>query len=320
MFELFSKRRARREGKYPPPPRSREFSPRLRHALFYALRDTFGEYDQSFSYISAPFEGNAIWESFHSTLFTSSDEYHAFPRRASWNSIENVFQFFSAASDAGIVDALDYGVFLVVHAAPRLHRSYTAYDLRQCGVSSAPSQTLAQLDHMLRSEGTIYRIADNELIISADDYTHNEAIVPALQALAEPGFDNALQEFHTALKDLRQGDYADALTKANHAFESTMKVIATKMGWPFNETDTSSKLIGVMVQRGLFPPMRESALSGLRVLLESDVPTLRNRTPSAGHGAGTNSTVTPEPIASYAVVAAAANIKLLMELYKARIR
>lgn len=320
MFELFSRRRARKEGAYPPPPGKREFSPRVRDALFYLLRDTFGEYDEAPSYITGPFAGNALWERFHSTLLISSDEYHAFSRRANWNALENIFHFFRAATAPALIDALDYGVFLVAHGASSLHRSHSKYDLGRYGVTHSPSETLARIDDMLRSEGTIYRIADDEIVVSTDDFTHNEAIVPALQALAEPGFENALQEFHAALKDLRHSDYADALSKANHAFESTMKVIASNMRWPFNENDTANRLVAVMLQHGLVPTMRESAFNGLRMLLESDVPTLRNRMPSAGHGAGTQNPNIPAPIASYAVVAAANNISLLIALYKARKR
>jgi hypothetical protein len=50
------------------------------------------------------------------------------------------------------------------------------------------------------------------------------------------------------------------------------------------------------------------------------VPTLRNKTPSAGHGAGTRSAAVPEPIATYAIVASAANIRLLVELYQIKAR
>jgi hypothetical protein len=91
------------------------------------------------------------------------------------------------------------------------------------------------------------------------------------------------------------------------------------MGWPFNDTDTASKLISVMLANGLVPSMRESALNGLRLMLESDVPTLRNKTPSAGHGAGVKRPGIPEPVAMYALVAAAANVRLLVELYRVRV-
>jgi len=66
--------------------------------------------------------------------------------------------------------------------------------------------------------------------------------------------------------------------------------------------------------------MRESALAGLRTVLESDLPTLRNKTPKAGHGAGTRSADAPEAIATYAVTVAAANIRLLVAEWKNKIQ
>jgi len=77
-----------------------------------------------------------------------------------------------------------------------------------------------------------------------------------------------------------------------------MKIIASKMRWSFNENDAAAKLVNVMITNGLCLPMRQSALTGLRQMLESDVATLRNKMPSAGHGAGARTPSVPAPIAT----------------------
>jgi hypothetical protein len=313
-FELFSQRKAKRTGKFPPKPTKIEFSARLRDAIFLTIRDCIGRYDESHNYISGSYAGNAYWGYLDRELFTQSDEYHTFKQVSGENASERVYKFLRYSTDAGVLDLLDVAAQLISTATDDLHRSADSYDQWRFGVTLSSSEALARLDQLLRVNGTIYRIAQGNVIISTEDFTHQEAVVPALQALAHPGFENALSEFHSALSHYRRGEFGDALTKANHAFESTMKVIATKMGWPFNESDTSAKLISVMLNNGLCPPMRESALTGLRTMLESDVPTLRNKTPSAGHGAGAKPATIPEPIATYAIVASAANVRLLIEL------
>jgi hypothetical protein len=129
------------------------------------------------------------------------------------------------------------------------------------------------------------------------------------------GFANARAEFHSALAHYRKGKFTAVLANANHGFESTMKIIASKTSRPFNETDTAAKLVNVMIINGLCPPMRQAALTGLRTMLESDVPTLRNKAPSSGHGAETKTPTVPVPIATYAIGASAANIWLLPRLF-----
>lgn len=313
-FELFSQRRLRQSGDYPPKPTKTVFSRRLRDALHQCLLRCIGSYDESLNYISGPFAGNSLWDYFHETMLTQSDEYHGF--KFSARSVgECVYQFFATASDAGFVDALDLATTIINRAADKLHRSVDEYERGQFGITLSSSAALQKMDELLRTNGTIYRITDGAVVVSTDDFTHEEAIVPALQALALPGFENALREFHDALSAYRSREGADVLTKANHAFESTMKVIASKMKWEYNDTDTAKALIDVMISNGLMPKMRESALTGLRVMLESDVPTLRNKVPSAGHGAGTQNPDIPEPFITYALNAAASNIRLLVELY-----
>ncbi len=288
------------------------FSPRLRDALLLTFTQCIGRYDTSLNYMEGPFRGNELWNLADETLRKRSDEYHGFRFQAAENASDRVRQYFARASDAGFVDAMDLAVAIVAACAEGLHRETGEYELHQFRISLSASAALEQMDELLRSEGTVFRIGDGSIFVSTDDFTHQEAVMPALHALSHPGFENALREFHEALAHHRSGEFGDVLTKANHAFESTMKVIATKMNWAYAETDTASKLIAVMVSNGLFPSMRESALGALRTLLKSDLPALRNKTPSAGHGAGTRRADVPESIATYAITVAAANIRLLV--------
>lgn len=201
----------------------------------------------------------------------------------------------------------------IIHAvADQHHRSIDGYEQRQFGITLSGADALRQMDELLRTNGTVFRIVDGRVVISTDDFTFEEAIVPALHVLGLPGFENALREFHEALAHHRMGEYADALTKSNHAFESTMKVIASQSGWDYSEGDTANKLVAIMLNEGLFPPMLESALNGLRTMLQSGVPTMRNKTPSAGHGAGTRIANVPESSATYAITVTAASIRLLI--------
>ena len=69
------------------------------------------------------------------------------------------------------------------------------------------------------------------------------------------------------------------------ALESTLKVICHRRAWQFDaEKDTASSLIDIVFKEGLIPDYLQSQFGALRSVLESGVPTIRNR--AGGHGAG----------------------------------
>ena len=69
-----------------------------------------------------------------------------------------------------------------------------------------------------------------------------------------------------------------------------------------------------MFENGLIPRELQSEFEGLRVLLSSGLPTLKNR--KAGHGQGSVPVEMPAHIAAYALHMAAANIVFLVESHK----
>ena len=75
-FDLFSQRRARTAGKHPPAPTKREFSARLRDALFIDIQDGIGPFDSSYSYIAGDDRPTALWKYYDRSLFKESEEYH----------------------------------------------------------------------------------------------------------------------------------------------------------------------------------------------------------------------------------------------------
>jgi len=144
-------------------------------------------------------------------------------------------------------------------------------------------------------------------------YVHSDIVEPAIAALGEAGFEGALQEFMNAHREYRHGNHKGAMNEALKAFESTMKAISTKMGWTFDPGSTATKLIALMVDRGLISASQESYFAGFRAALESGVPTLRNK--QSGHGQGAAIVPVPDYIAAFALHLTASNIVFLMAAY-----
>ena len=145
--------------------------------------------------------------------------------------------------------------------------------------------------------GVGYQYESGQIIVQSNSVLHTEAVKPALQLLTAPAFQGANEEYLKAHEHYRHGRYQECLVDCLKAFESTMKVICENMGWKYNQTDTASKLVDVCLSQGLVPTFTQQQLTSLRTLLESGVPTLRNK--KAGHGQGTQRHDVPSRLAQF---------------------
>jgi len=147
-------------------------------------------------------------------------------------------------------------------------------------------------------------VAHPRVVVRDHQVTYAEGINPALQLLADKGFSSANQEFLAALEDYRRGRHGDCLTKCCSAFESTMKLICARRGWPHSDKDTAAPLLKAILANSSIDSFFEQPLL--------TIATLRNRL-SSSHGAGVQPRLVPAHKARYALNATAAAILLLTE-------
>ena len=141
---------------------------------------------------------------------------------------------------------------------------------------------------------------------------------PALQLLNDSGdgFSGPLEEFLHAHERYRKGAYKDAVVSACKSFESTLKAICTRMSWPFDpHNDTAKSLMEKTFAEGLIPKYLQTEFTSLRSILESGVPTIRNKT--SGHGQGAVPSSLPEHFVAFVLHLTASNIVFLIESLKA---
>ena len=128
-------------------------------------------------------------------------------------------------------------------------------------------------------------------------FLHQEVVKPALQLLKAKHYAGANDEFRKAHEHYRYRRYGEAVNEYLKALESTLKVIYKKRKWTFSDKDQAKILLAVIFKKGLVPGYLESKLTGLRTVLESGVPTIRNR--ESGHGAGEEPRHIPHHLAAY---------------------
>jgi hypothetical protein len=123
-----------------------------------------------------------------------------------------------------------------------------------------------------------YRVVLPQIIRRDQQLTHKEIIEPTLQLLRDPRLHVANDEILRAHAEFRAGKWAESISLAGSAFESTMKTICSERKWQFDPNkDTCAVLVDILKTNGLISPFYAEPLKNLG--------TLRNKM-SAAHGRG----------------------------------
>ena len=202
----------------------------------------------------------------------------------------------------------------VEQAIPNVLHEYQNEGIK---LSQTSMQAIDELNQRFREHGIGYQYNNGQIIRIDSAFLHAEAVVPALTLISSEEFSGAEQEFRSAHEHYRKQEYKAAIVDAQRAFESTMKTICKKFGWDCNhEGDTASILINIVLKNELIPKYLQNHLFALKRVLESGLPTVRNK--EAGHGQGAEPVDVPEYLAAYALHLTASNIVLLVEAYKTK--
>ena len=207
--------------------------------------------------------------------------------------------FFETCETDHVLDAIEIVLRLIENAAVYLDH--------ECNAATVADE----INSRFRQHGIGYQYKSGQIIVETNRTLHVGATVPALQLLADPAYEGANEEFLGAHEHYRHRRNAECLVDCLKAFESTMKIICDAKGWPYNQNDTASKLIKVCLDNDLVPTFSDQQLTSLRTLLESGIPTVRNK--RGGHGQGVQRVGVPDSLARYALHLSAATILLLVE-------
>ena len=171
-----------------------------------------------------------------------------------------------------------------------------------------------ELNHRFKEHGVGYQYENGQIIRMDSQLIHVEIVQPALQLLSDKLYAGAEQEFLKAHEHYRKGNAKEALNECLKSFESVMKIICDKKNWAYEKNATSKQLINVCLENGLIPPYWQSHYSALRSLLESSIPTGRNK--ESGHGQGSDIEIVPDYLVAYMLHMTASAIVFLVEAEK----
>ena len=290
IFDIFSKRQKRQRGEVPDVYQYETIPQELRVQVVHILQDALGEND----YIDP-------YEFIHKALCR---EYGKFTLGESYDSDqEAVLNFFLRTEE--IEKEIDF-IELTFQYIHRYVRKNAHYFYEQ---KLTPDQAIDELNHRFHEHGVGYQYESGKIIRVDSQLIHSEVVLPVLSMFSNSMYKGSNAEFLSAHEHYRKRRYKECLSDCLKAFESCIKAICDKRGWPYNDSDGASRLVSIVFERELIPTFMQSHFSALRNTLEAGVPTVRNRL--SGHGQGRIEVPVPESIAGYALHLTASNILLL---------
>ena len=308
IFDLFSKRQRALRGDVPDTYRYDDIPEKLRVQIVYIMYDVLGnvnQYDQTEFYAYPP-----VTRAYDSIADALCREYGVFRLPANYSGHENKMMdllnfFLQEKTTEKVIDVIELS-FGAINNYTRTH-DY----LGKSDPSGEADRAIDELNRRFKEHGVGYCFTDGQIVRIDSEFVHSEVVLPALGILNRKGYAGAQQEFLQAHEHYRAGRAKEALNECLKSLESVMKSICDKRKWPYDEGATASALIGICFDKGIVPSFWQTQFAALRSLLESGVPTARNRL--GGHGQGAAPKPVPDHIAGYVLHTTAAAIVFLAE-------
>lgn len=298
ILDLFSKRQKRARGDVPDIFEYKDIPNQLRVQIVHIIRDAIGvdHYNCNSAMNAYEFINDALCR-----------EYGLFELAPHSNSKENaIINFFLTRDDhEQAIDVIELS-FNVINTYVRNYE-YTSSTDRKID----PDDAIKELNQRFKEHGIGYQFESSKIIRVDSQYVHQEVVKPALLLLSAKIYKGANEEFLGAHTHYLHKRYKECLVDTLKSFESVMKAICDKRGWPYKSGDTAKSLLSICMKNNLIPSYLQSQFTSLRSVLESGVPTVRNKL--GGHGQGSTTVAVTEEMARYSLNLTAANILFLVE-------
>lgn len=306
IFDLYSKRQKRFRGEVPDVYQYTEIPAPLRTQIVHIWLDTLGN-GENYWY-------GEVSSAYKFIVDTLCREYGVFRLSAAkehgdrdyLNEIVNSF-----LQEKNVEKCIDF-IEISFKVIDRSTRQYQYLQLQRA--SEIADAAIEELNNRFKEHRVGFQFIQGEIIRVDSEFIHSEVVKPALSLLNQKHYSGALEEFLKAHEHYRHGNAKEALNECLKAFESVMKVICKKHKWAYPENITSKGLIQLCLDNGLIPSFWQQHYTALRGLLESGVPTGRNKL--GGHGQGSDPISVPNYFVAYMLHMTAASVVFLAEAEK----
>ena len=222
------------------------------------------------------------------------------------NIMNDLFEFFLQENDIEkALDVIEIS-FSFVENLSRM-RGY----LNRANAQEIAEQAIQGLNERFKEHGVGYYFNNGQIICINSEFIHSEVVKPALRILNQKDYAGAQEEFLRAHEHYRAGQTKEALNECLKSLESVLKSICVRRGWNYESGATAKKLIDTCFENEIIPQFWQQQFNALRSLLESGVPTARNKL--AAHGQGKEPQPVPNHLVSFVLHMTAAAIVFLAD-------
>ncbi len=307
IFDLYSKRQKKLRGDIPDVYTYEDIPQSLRVQIIHIWKDTIGSYSDSYNH------RNRIEKNYEFIVDVLCREYGLFElptvNKHNRNYEIELSNFLLQEKNLDkIIDIIELS-FKVVNQITSKH-SY----LERQNAPKIANKGIEELNDRLKEHGVGYQFVENKIIRVDSEFIHIEAVKPALRLLNISEYKGAQEEFLGAYEHYRHGKNKEALNDCLKSFESTMKVIIEKHEWEVKSNTTAQQLIQVCFNNDLIPSFWQTQITSLRTMLESSIPTGRNKL--SGHGQGSTPIEIPDYLVSYMLHMTASTLVFLITAEK----
>lgn len=269
MYEIFSKRQKKQRGEIPDVYQYTELPINLRTQFIHVINDILlSEFRDKYRQ-SAEDE----LEKIHRILLK---EYGLFNLSGNANNpIRDLKEFIYKEENIELViDAIE----LICRSIPNIKDPFDSGRIK-------PNEAILEINKRFVEAGVGFKYENGYVLKFQSDLLHQETVINLLKLLTKKDQIHINNEFMLANEHFRHGRYSESISESLKAFESSLKYACEKKGFKYDKNkDTAKKLIDILVNNKFFPTFMESYLGNIRSILETGIPTTRNRT--SGHGKG----------------------------------
>lgn len=309
IFDLFSKRAAKKVGNITDVYEYEKIPQKLRVQTVQILDDVFGDPDH---YLSHDRRSKNVHECYQEIVKILRKEHGVMRLEGSTRGdfrTEYLSHILSCLTAEPYLDAVEVGL-TAINAFCR-SSSYRGVNRSE----EICDEAINEVNYRIKENGVGYEWSGGHIIRIDSELIHSEVVKPTLMFLNGSMYDGPRQEFLSAHSHYRASEHKQAIVDCLKAFESTMKAICDKRGWAYDKGKATAKdLIAICFDKGLVPSYWQNNLANLRALLESGVPTGRNKT--SGHGQGATPVAVDNSVAEYIMHMTASTILFLAKAEK----
>lgn len=310
ILDLFSYRKRVSEKDAPDVFTYETLPQELRVQVIHIWRDAIGPYHVYGRHqLGKANENNEAWEFIHETLVRELGVFSL----GNVNNIQECCERYLLEIPS--VDSALYIIELAFIYIDTVARNFDPLNQQIRRIKQTSESAIDELNERFLRAGVGYQFEQGKIFRVDSELIHSEVVRPALQYLYKPGFEGPRDEFMKAHSHYRAGETKDAITNANNAFESTLKVVCEKRKWSYPSGATAAVLLKTVRKHGLLPDYLDNSFDQLAATLHSGLPKVRNE--QGGHGQGSEPRNTPNYVAAYALHLVAAKILFIVEAHNA---